>query len=132
MYKDDTFWLTQRGMADLFDCSTDNISLHLKNIYQEEELTEEATAEIFSVVQKEGNRDVKRNAKMASLLARITLMNCWSASVKSVPANAELIRKSRMYLSNEAMIMTKIVREQEHFMHLSRISCISLLGTVDK
>ncbi len=53
-FKDETFWLSQRAMAELFDCTTDNISLHLKNIYKEEELDEEATSEFFSVVQKEG------------------------------------------------------------------------------
>ena len=61
-------------MSELFDCSSDNISLHLRNIYKkEEELTEEATAEIFSVVQKEGNRDVKRNAKCYNLDAIIAV-----------------------------------------------------------
>lgn len=36
--KDDTIWVTQRGMAELFDCSADNISLHIKNIYKDGEL----------------------------------------------------------------------------------------------
>lgn len=71
IYKDETFWLTQKAMAELFDCSSDNISLHLKNIYKEE-LLEEATAEIFSVVQKEGNRDVKRNARGDDQLTNFT------------------------------------------------------------
>ena len=73
IYKDETFWLSQKAMAELFDCGTDNISLHLKNIYKEEELSEEATAEYFSVVQKEGNRDVKRNTKCYSLDAIIAV-----------------------------------------------------------
>ena len=50
-------------MALLFDCSTDNISLHLKNIYKEEELNKEATTEKSSVVQKEGDRQVTRPIK---------------------------------------------------------------------
>ena len=62
-YKDETFWLTQRVMADLFDCSADNISLHLKNIFSEEELDEKATTEDFSVVQEEGTRNVIRKVK---------------------------------------------------------------------
>ena len=66
-YKDETFWLTQKAMAELFDCTADNISLHLKNIYKEGELIEDSTTEIFSVVQKEGNRDVRRNAKYYNL-----------------------------------------------------------------
>ena len=43
VFQDETFWLTQSGMAELFDCSTDNISLHLKNIYAEEELRPDAS-----------------------------------------------------------------------------------------
>lgn len=60
VFKDETFWLTQSGMAELFDCSADNISLHLKNIYKEKELAPEATTEKFSVVRKEGSREVRR------------------------------------------------------------------------
>ena len=68
-----TFWMTQKAMADLFDCSSDNISLHLKNIYKEDELNEESTAEYFSVVQKEGNRNVSRNVKCYNLDAIIAV-----------------------------------------------------------
>ena len=73
MYKEDTFWLTQKAMAELFDCTTDNISLHLKNIYKEEELEEEATTEFFSVVQSEGQRSVRRNVKCYNLDAIIAV-----------------------------------------------------------
>ena len=73
IFKDETFWLSQRAMAELFDCTTDNISLHLKNIYKEEELDEAATSEFFSVVQKEGKRDVSRNTKCYSLDAIIAV-----------------------------------------------------------
>lgn len=71
-YKDETFWLTQKAMSELFDCSSDNISQHLKNIYKEEELDENSTTEIFSVVQKEGKRDVRRNSM--SRLNRLVTM----------------------------------------------------------
>lgn len=71
--KDETIWLTQRAMAQLFDCSTDNISLHLKNIYQTKELDEAATTEDFSVVQSEGNRTVNRRMKFYSLDAIISV-----------------------------------------------------------
>lgn len=71
--KDDTIWVTQRGMAELFDCSADNISLHLKNIYQDGELQETATAEDFSVVQNEGSRQVSRNLKFYNLDAIISV-----------------------------------------------------------
>lgn len=72
-FSEETFWMTQKAMAELFDCSTDNISLHLKNIYREEELNEESTTEFFSVVQKEGNRNVSRNVKCYNLDAIIAV-----------------------------------------------------------
>jgi len=71
--KDETIWLTQKSMAELFDCSADNISLHLKNIYKEGELKEVSTTEDFSVVQKEGSRMVKRNQKFYNLDAIISV-----------------------------------------------------------
>lgn len=71
--KDETVWLTQKGMANLFDCSTDNISLHLKNIYAEGELSEATTTEDSSVVQTEGNRQVRRPAKLYNLDAIISV-----------------------------------------------------------
>lgn len=58
--KDDNIWLTQKAMGVLFGCTADNISLHLKNIYAEGELLEEATTEDFSVVATEGHRSVNR------------------------------------------------------------------------
>ena len=60
--KDETIWLTQKAMAELFDCTTDNISLHLKNIYADGELNESSTTEEFSIVQQEGSRKVKRKS----------------------------------------------------------------------
>lgn len=73
VFRDETFWLTQSGMAELFDCTTDNISLHLKNIYAEEELTPQATAEKFSVVRQEGNRQVRRTLEHYNLDAIIAV-----------------------------------------------------------
>lgn len=71
--KDDTIWLNQQAMAELFDCTADNVSLHLKNIYAEGELNELATAEDFSVVQQEGSRQVQRKKKFYNLDAIISV-----------------------------------------------------------
>ena len=60
----ESVWLTQKGMARLFDCSTDNIGLHLKNIYASDELEERATIEESSVVQSEGTRKITRKVKL--------------------------------------------------------------------
>ena len=72
-YGNETFWLTQKAMAELFGCSSDNISLHLKKIYAESELDDKATTEFFSVVQKEGTREVSRNVKFYNLDAIIAV-----------------------------------------------------------
>ena len=66
-YKDETFWLTQKAMANLFECSIDNISLHIKNIYDTNELSKDSTIEKSSIVQKEGNREVSREVNLYNL-----------------------------------------------------------------
>ncbi|MEQ6340408.1 MAG: virulence RhuM family protein [Gammaproteobacteria bacterium] len=69
----ETLWVTQSQMGELFGTSTDNISLHLKNIYQDNELGEQATTEDFSVVRQEGARQVKRQLKHYNLDAIISV-----------------------------------------------------------
>lgn len=54
IFKDENFWLTQKAMGELFGCSTDNISLHLKNIFAEEELDKDSVTEKFSVTAADG------------------------------------------------------------------------------
>ena len=71
--KVETIWLTQKQMAVLFDKDTDTIGLHLKNIFIEQELEENSTTEFFSVVQKEGNRNVKRSIKYYNLDAILSV-----------------------------------------------------------
>ena len=68
---EETIWLTQSQMSELFDTSTDNIGLHLKNIYKEKELNENSTTENSSVVRQEGNRKVTRVIKHYNLDAII-------------------------------------------------------------
>ncbi|QJD60690.1 hypothetical protein HG264_18300 [Pseudomonas sp. gcc21] len=69
----DTLWVSQSQMAELFATSTDNISLHLKNIFSEQELDEPATTEDFSVVRQEGKRQVRRSLKHYNLDAIISV-----------------------------------------------------------
>jgi prophage maintenance system killer protein len=69
----ETVWLTQKQLSLLLDTSTDNISLHLKNIYFEQELSEIATTEDYSVVRKEGKRNVTRTLKHYDLDAIISV-----------------------------------------------------------
>ena len=73
MYQNETIWCTQKAMAQLFDCSTDNVGLHLKNIYESGELVHVVTTEYFSVVQVEGERQVNRKLKFYNLDAIISV-----------------------------------------------------------
>ena len=56
IYKDETLWLTQKGMAKVFNCSIDNISLHLKNIFKDEELNESLVVEESSITASDGKK----------------------------------------------------------------------------
>ncbi|MBE0673675.1 MAG: virulence protein RhuM/Fic/DOC family protein [Bacteroidales bacterium] len=69
----DSVWLSQKQMSELFEKDSDTIGLHLRNIYKSGELVEKATTEKYSVVQKEGNRNVKRTIKLYNLDAIISV-----------------------------------------------------------
>ncbi len=72
-FKDETFWLTQSAMAELFDVKTPAISKHLKNIYDEEELNRDSTISKMETVQIEGERQVKRTLDFYNLDAIIAV-----------------------------------------------------------
>ena len=72
-YKDETFWLTQGAMAELFDVNTPAISKHLKNIYDEQELDRDSTISKMETVHQEGERQVKRTLDYYNLDAIIAV-----------------------------------------------------------
>lgn len=121
--QDETIWVTQRGMAELFDCSPDNISLHLKNIYQDGELQESGTAENFSVVQTEGARQVSRDIRFYNLDAiisvgyrvnsrRATQFRIWATNVLK-----EFIKKG-FVLDDERLKQGETVFGKDYFREL--------------
>ncbi len=71
--EDETVWLSQQQMAELYDTTKQNISSHIKNIFDEEELSENSTVKEFLTVQKEGNRNVERKIKYYNLDMIISL-----------------------------------------------------------
>lgn len=71
--EDDTVWLTQQQMADLFQSSWSNVVEHIKHIYEEEELEESSTCRNFRQVQTEGNRQVERELHFYNLDMIISL-----------------------------------------------------------
>lgn len=71
--KDETIWITQKGMSELFGVKVPAISKHLDNIYLDKELTFESTVSKMEIVRKEGNRNVKRNIEFYNLDAIIAV-----------------------------------------------------------
>ena len=71
--ENETVWLTQKLMAELFQTTPQNITIHLKNIFEEGELSEEATCKDFLQVQLEGNRSIERTQKFYNLDAIISV-----------------------------------------------------------
>jgi len=73
IFNDETFWLTQKRMAELFGVEVPAINKHLSNIYETGELNEKATISILETVQPEGSRMVKRNVEFYNLDAIIAV-----------------------------------------------------------
>jgi len=65
--EDETVWLTQAQMVELFQSTKQNISLHINNVYKENELDRNSTVKEYLTVQKEGNRSVKRKIEYYNL-----------------------------------------------------------------
>ena len=60
-FSDEDVWLTQAQLAEIYDTTQENISMHIKNIYKDAELQEDRTYKDFLLVRQEGNRSVQRN-----------------------------------------------------------------------
>ncbi len=88
-FEKDTIWLSQKMMATLFGCSTDNISLHLKNIFKEDELKEKSVSEDFSVTATDGKTYKTKHYNLDAIIAcgyrinstRATQFRQWATSV---------------------------------------------------
>lgn len=89
LVKDDSIWLNQRGMAELFGCSTDNISLHLKNIFAEEELIKESVTEKISATAADGKMYATQFYNLDAIISvgyrvnshRATAFRIWATSI---------------------------------------------------
>ncbi len=69
VFKDETFWLTQKAMAELFGCTADNISLHLKNIFAGGELDKDAVTEKFSATAADGKNYLTQHYNLDAIIA---------------------------------------------------------------
>lgn len=110
-FEKETIWLSQLQISELFDTSTDNVSLHLKNIYTEQELDENVTTEDFSVVRQEGNRKVKRTIKHYNLDTVISV-GYRVSSYKATKFRQRATSVLKEYISNGYAINTHKITEQ--------------------
>lgn len=103
--QNETIWLSQKLMAALFDCSTDNISLHLKNIFKENELEENSVTEEFSVTASDGKSYKTKHYNLDAIISvgyrvntnRATAFRKWSTSVlRDYAMRGYVIDKKRM------------------------------------
>ena len=89
LVKDDTIWLNQKAMAELFDCSTDNISLHLKNIFAEGELVKESVTEKISATASDGKKYATQFYNLDAIISvgyrvnsrRATAFRIWATGI---------------------------------------------------
>jgi len=126
----ETVWLSQKQMAELFDKDSDTIGLHLRNIYKSGELDEESTTEKYSVVQKEGKRNVKRQIKFYNLDAII------SVGYRVNSKRGVLFRKWATQLLKDYLIKGYIINQQRLQKHAKQLDelkeTIKILGSTLK
>jgi hypothetical protein len=109
-FADDTLWLTQALMAELFQKDVRTINEHLQNIYEEQELDPEATIRKFRIVRQEGNRKVSRNIDHYNLDA-ILAVGYRVRSVRSTQFRRWATERLREYLAKGFTLMvTRLVR----------------------
>lgn len=89
LIKDETIWLNQKAMAELFGCSTDNISLHLKNIFSEGELEKDAVTEKISATANDGKKYLTQFYNLDAIISvgyrvssrKATRFRIWATSI---------------------------------------------------
>lgn len=118
-FENETIWLSQKLMAVLFDCSTDNISLHLKNIFKSGELNESSVTEDFSVTATDGKKYKTKHYNLDAVISvgyrvnsqRATQFRQWATSILRDFA-------IRGYVLDKERLKNGTFLNQEYFDHL--------------
>ena len=121
--KDEDIWISQKGMAELFDVNVPAISKHLNNIYDELELDREATVSKMEIVRNEGNRNVKRTLEFYNLDAIISVgyrVNSYKATKFRIWATSVLkeYMKKGFVLDDERLKQGKSLLKEDYFKEL--------------
>lgn len=128
-FQDETLWLSQPLMADLFEKTPQNITLHLKVLYEEEEIIEEATYKDYLQVRLEGKREVKRSVRFYNLEAILAVgfrvrsrrgsqFRCWAN--RTSEKNEIMIKKACNKLS--------VLRRRVQHAHRASLRCLIPVG----
>ena len=94
--ENETVWLSQQQMADLFKATKQNVSLHINNIYDEGELEREATVKDYLTVRKEGKRTVRRHVNLYNLDVIISVGYRVSANVSATIYTRQLSQQQQL------------------------------------
>ena len=111
VFKDETFWLTQKAMAELFDCSVDNISLHLRNIFNDLELDKDSVAEDFSITAADGKNYKTKCYNLDAIIAVGYRVN----SKKATKFRQWATKTLREYITKGFVINEKMLKNGKPF-----------------
>ena len=114
VYKDETFWLSQKAMAALFDVNPQAITKHLSNIYEEQELVKDSTCSILEQVQREGKRNVKRSVEFYNLDA-IIAVGYRVNSKKATKFRQWATKTLREYITKGFVLNEKLLKNGKQF-----------------
>ena len=134
MVEEENVWLTQNSLSKLFETTRNNITMHIKNIYDDQELEENSTSKESLLVQKEGNRNVKRNVVYYNLDMIISIgfrINSKKAIKFRTWAN-EIIKEYMIqgFSLNEERFLKGKKSDQEYFKRL--LEKIKLIRTSER
>lgn len=111
VFKDETFWLTQKAMSQLFDCSVDNISLHLRNIFNDLELDKDSVAEDFSITAADGKNYKTKCYNLDAIIAVGYRVN----SKKATKFRQWATKTLREYITKGFVINEKMLKNGKPF-----------------
>ena len=111
VFKDETFWLTQKAMAELFDCSVDNISLHLRNIFNDLELDKNSVTEDFSITAADGKNYKTKCYNLDAIIAVGYRVN----SKKATKFRQWATKTLREYITKGFVINEKMLKNGKPF-----------------
>lgn len=113
--KDESIWATQKGMAQLFDCSTDNISVHLKNIFESGELDKNSVTEKISATASDGKKYLTQFYNLDAIISVGYRVNSQKATKFRIWATNVLKEKLRMINNCLQLKINQVGKDYEWF-----------------